>query len=60
MKHGWHFTRALFNPAEPGAFSGPNKLSKYAKNLGHNVSTFKAEKWLRDQDAYNVQKPVQT
>ena len=49
-----------FNPAEPGAFVGPEKLSKVAKNLGHNVSRFKAEKWLRDQDAYSLQKPVKT
>ena len=43
------------NPAEPGAFAGPNKLSKVAQNMGHNVSTFQAEKWLRDQDAYSLQ-----
>ena len=44
-----------FNPAEPGAFAGPNKLSKVTQNLGHNVSRFQAEKWLRDQDAYSLQ-----
>ena len=49
-----------FNPAEPGGFAGPNKLSKVAQNMGHNVSTFQAEKWLRDQDAYSLQKPVKT
>ena len=36
-----------FNPAEPGAFTGPNKLSKAAQNHGHNVSRLKAEKWSR-------------
>ena len=33
-----------FNLAEPGAFAGLNTLSKAAQNLGHNASTFKAEK----------------
>ena len=47
-----------FNPAEPGTFAGSNKLSKVAQNMGHNVSTFQAEKW--DQDAYSLQKPVKT
>ena len=32
-----------FNPAMPGAFAGPEKLSKAAKNLGHNISRYKAE-----------------
>ena len=47
-----------FNPAGTGAFAGPNKLSKAAQNLGHNVSRFKAEKWLKDQDACSLQKSV--
>ena len=49
-----------FNPADPGAFAGPNQLRKLTKNLGHNVSRFKAEKLLRDQGAYSLQKPVRT
>ena len=30
-----------FNPAEPGAFTGPEKLSKVAQNLGYDVSRYK-------------------
>ena len=41
-----------FNPAEPEAFAQRNKLSKVAQNLGNNVSRFKSEKLLRDQDVY--------
>ena len=47
-----------FNPQNPGAFAGPDKVQKVFKQAGYNVSKHRIRKWLQDQDAYSLQKPV--
>jgi hypothetical protein len=43
----------------PAAFSGPDKLYKIVKKEGHHkIGKYKINKWLQDQDAYSLQKPV--
>ena len=47
-----------FNIDKPGSFSGPVKLHSVLKSNGYNVSLAAIKRWLQDQDAYTLMRPV--
>ena len=55
-----HLQTVYFNPQNPAAFAGPDKVQKVLKRAGFNVGKHRIRKWLQDQDAYSLQKPIQT
>jgi len=40
------------------SFSGPTKIHWYLKNRGYKVGVHKIRRWLQDQDAYSLQRPL--
>ena len=53
-----HLATAYFNPKNPAAFAGPDKVQTMLKQAGYDVGEHRIRKWLQDQDAYSLQKPV--
>ena len=47
-----------FDSEHPGAFAGPYKLYKIIKKIGKPTSYNSVEKWLQDQDAFTLIRPV--
>ena len=48
-----------YNPKNPGAFAGPQKLHKIVEREGiHNISLYRIRRWLQDQEAYSLQRNV--
>ena len=48
-----------FDPNNPASFSGPDKLYRYTQRKGkHDISHIKMRKWLQQQEAYSLQKPI--
>jgi hypothetical protein len=54
-----YLRKIYYNPIHPAAFSCPDKLYKIVKKEGrHTIGKYRIQKWLQDQDAYSLQKPV--
>jgi len=47
-----------FDTSSPISFSGPMKIYLYLKKIGFKVGLHKIRRWLQDQDAYSLQKPL--
>jgi transposase InsO family protein len=48
-----------FNPGQPGAFAGPDKLNKVIQNQRiHKIPAKIVKQWVQNQDAYSLQKSV--
>ena len=48
-----------FNPTNPGAFAGPEKLYRIVKQENaYKISRSKIKQWLQDQDAFSLSKPI--
>lgn len=54
-----YLRKIYYNPKNTGSFSGPTKLYNIVKKEGkHNISLNEIRKWLQNQDAYSLQRPV--
>lgn len=47
-----------FDPEQPGAFAGPQKLQKILKQNGITATKKQINIWLQDQDAYSLLRPT--
>ena len=48
-----------YDPAHPASFAGPQKLYKVVQAEGkYNIGMFRIKKFLHNQDAYSLHKPV--
>ena len=47
-----------FDPEQPGAFAGPYKLYQILKHIGKPTTYTNVKKWLQQQDAFTLLKPV--
>ena len=47
-----------FDTTNPISFSGPTKVHIDLKRRGYNVGLHKIKRWLQDQDAYSLQRPL--
>ena len=55
-----HLQAIYFNPKHPGSFAGPDKLKKILSDEGYSVGRHRIKKWLQNQDAYSLQRNVNT
>ena len=55
-----HLEDIYFDPKHRGAFAGPGKLQQVLHAEGYDVGKHRIRQWLQNQDAYSLQKPVQT
>ena len=54
-----YLRKIYYNPKNPGSFSGPIKLYNIVKKEGkYDISLQQIRKWLQNQDAYSLQRPV--
>ncbi len=53
-----YLTAKYFDTASPISFSGPTKTFSYLKKKGYTVGLHKIKRWLQDQDAYSLQRPL--
>ena len=47
-----------FDTVSPISFSGSTKMYLYLKKMGFKVGLHKIKRWLHDQDAYSLQRPL--
>ena len=48
-----------FDPSKPGSFQSAEKLYQTAKKDGrYNISRYRIQKWLQQQEPYSLQKSV--
>jgi len=47
-----------FDTSSPISFSGPTKVFTYMRRKGYKVGLHKIKRWLQDQDAYSLQRPL--
>lgn len=59
LKQNKALEKYYFNPQNPGAFYGPSKLrDELKKNKQHNIRLRKVKRFVNEQDAYSLHKPV--
>lgn len=47
-----------FDTKSPISFSGPTKIYWYLKKRGYKVGVHRIRRWIQDQDAYSLQRPL--
>lgn len=51
--------KIYYNPNNAGSFLGPDKLFRYVRKDGkYVICKYKIRKWLQNQEAYSLQRPL--
>ena len=56
---GWkeYLSSIYYDPSKPSSFMSATKLYNFVLRDGkHNISKYRIQKWLNDQEAYSLQK----